>query len=149
RRRHGLPPRPCPQRPGFSRIPADITPAAATLYARSSELLRDALEAEPSPLAAQPLRQQQEPDDNTHIAYLWPRKLGPLRPAEGSAFAPSAHRSSSLHHGRRGLTSVANASTSGAWAKQWISARHTSFTSAVRTIRLMPASSTSPKIGRA
>src|SRR5690606_41503768 len=47
RRRHGLPPRPLPQRSGFSRIPVDITPAATTLYARSSELLRDALEAEP------------------------------------------------------------------------------------------------------
>src|SRR5690606_12111478 len=87
--RHGLPPLPLPQRPGFSRIPADIAPAAATLGARSSELLRDALKPKPSPLAAQPLRQQQEPDDNTHIAYLWPRKLGPLRPAECPAFAPS------------------------------------------------------------
>src|SRR5690606_35966237 len=51
----------------------------ATPYARSSELLRDALKPKPSPLAAQLLRQQQEPDDDAHIAYLgagagWPRE---------------------------------------------------------------------------
>src|SRR5690606_33727994 len=72
-----------------SRIPCHVAPDAATLAARSSEHLPDALKPKPPPLAAQLLRQQKEHDDDAHIAHLWARMFGSHSPAEGSPLAPS------------------------------------------------------------